>query len=133
MVNPADVERIEVVKSVQSAAIYGVRGGGGIIAIYTKMGNPYTSSNTEGTVYTLNGYSPAREFYVPRYEVASPAKPNPYLDKRVTLYWNPVVEPEERKAAFSFYNSAKAQKFLVVIEGISATGQPFVYRKVVGK
>jgi hypothetical protein len=133
MVSPASVERIEVLQNVESKAIYGMRGVYGVIAIYTRMGGPATPPSTEGTVYTLTGYSPTREFYVPKYEVAPPAKPNPYLDKRVTLYWNPVVEPEERKAAFSFFNSAKAQKFLVVIEGITATGQPFVYRKVVGK
>jgi hypothetical protein len=133
MVNPADVERIEVLKTVQSAAAYGIRGGGGVIAIYTRMGSPATPPSTEGTVYTLTGYSPTREFYVPRYETTPPAKPNPYLDKRVTLYWNPVVEPEEGKATFSFYNSAQAKRLLVIIEGITATGQPFVYRKLIGK
>jgi hypothetical protein len=97
------------------------------------MGSPATPPSTEGTVYTLTGYSPTREFYVPRYETTPPAKPNPYLDKRVTLYWNPVVEPEEGKKAFSFYNSGQAKRMLVVIEGITATGQPFVYRKLIGK
>jgi hypothetical protein len=133
MVNPADVERIEVLKTVQSAAAYGIRGAGGVFAIYNKMGNPATSSSNEGMVYTLTGYSPTREFYFPRYDAAPPAKSNPYLDKRVTLYWNPVVEPEEGNASFSFYNSGQVQRFLVIIEGITATGQPFVYRKVIGK
>jgi hypothetical protein len=133
MVSPASVDRIEILQNVESKAIYGMRGRYGVIAIYTRMGGPPSPPSTEGTVYTLTGYSPTREFYVPRYETAPPSKPNPYLDKRVTLYWNPVVEPEEGKASFSFYNSGQAQRFLIIIEGITATGQPFVYRKVVGK
>jgi len=38
LINPADVERIDVLKDAGSAAIYGVRGGNGVMLITTRRG-----------------------------------------------------------------------------------------------
>jgi outer membrane receptor protein involved in Fe transport len=37
--NPADVERIEVIRNPSGMALYGLRGGNGVIAIYTRRGS----------------------------------------------------------------------------------------------
>ncbi|MCU4157105.1 TonB-dependent receptor [Carboxylicivirga sp. A043] len=59
-VNMNDVESIEVLKDAASAAIYGSRGGNGVIMITTKSGK-------EGkTVFSVNSYAGIR--YTPKYE-----------------------------------------------------------------
>ncbi|MBK6620296.1 MAG: TonB-dependent receptor [Saprospirales bacterium] len=50
-VNPLDVESIEVLKDASAAAIYGNRGGNGVIIITTKKGN-----KRENAVISLNTY-----------------------------------------------------------------------------
>ena len=55
--NPADIERIEVLKDAASAAIYGSRGSNGVILITTKGG---TKGKTE---ITFDGYVGAKSSY----------------------------------------------------------------------
>jgi len=40
MVNPQDIESVEVLKDASSAAIYGSRGANGVILVTTKLGKP---------------------------------------------------------------------------------------------
>ncbi|MDR2813589.1 MAG: TonB-dependent receptor plug domain-containing protein [Prevotellaceae bacterium] len=84
------VDEVEVVKSAQ-AAIFGSRGGNGVILITTKSGfeQKYIQSMKFNikTVMPL-GYQKAKEFYAPRYET-SPQKRDDAPDLR-----NGVLEPK---------------------------------------
>ncbi len=75
-----DVEAIEVLKGA-STAIYGGRGGGGVIAILTKRGNPnydYAKDKALGTrIFIKSGYYKACQFYVPRYDTLQPSHSRP--------------------------------------------------------
>ncbi|WP_197062833.1 TonB-dependent receptor plug domain-containing protein [Hymenobacter sp. APR13] len=125
-VAPVTVERIEVLKGA-SAAIYGSRGAGGVIAVFTKRGNfnyDYSKEPAAGVaVRQLPAYHRAREFYAPRYEQASAAnRPDP---RATTLYWLPRLSvPASGTARFTFYTADQGGTFRVSAEGIGATGQP---------
>ncbi len=115
--SPYDVERIEVLKG-PSAAIYGVRGGNGVIAIFTRRGRFLIKGRLE---FEMLGYHKPREFYVPRYGTGFD---NLMEDNRSCLYWNPKVRTDsDGRAEVSFYNSEKTGRFYIVTEGISGSGQ----------
>jgi TonB-dependent SusC/RagA subfamily outer membrane receptor len=99
-----DVDRIDVLKG-PSAAIYGSRGGGGVISVLTKQGNEDFDWNQEAApgiiTFTKQGYYTARSFYSPRYDLDLPENLRP--DYRSTVYWNPTVITDERaKPRFRF-------------------------------
>ncbi|UYZ62699.1 TonB-dependent receptor plug domain-containing protein [Hymenobacter weizhouensis] len=117
-----DVERVEVLKGA-SAAIYGSRGGNGVIAIFTKQGNPdydYSKQPAAGVATRrLPAYYRAREFYAPRYERAS-SQPDP---RATTLFWAPTVQvPTSGQAQLTFYTADQAGTFRVAAEGLTPTG-----------
>lgn len=51
MINPQDIESIEVLKDASSAAIYGSRGASGVIIITTKLGKPGKTTISAGYEY----------------------------------------------------------------------------------
>jgi TonB-linked SusC/RagA family outer membrane protein len=53
MINPQDVESIEVLKDASSAAIYGSRGANGVILITTKLGKPGKTSVSANYEYGI--------------------------------------------------------------------------------
>ncbi len=123
-INIRDIETVEVLKSVSNTAIYGSRGGGGILVITTKTGK----SGTRETSYspwmaatTPRGFTESRLFYSPRYTTNIPDnKP----DLRTTVYWNPqVVSAKDGRAAFDFFTTDQSGNYRVVIEGINGNGQ----------
>ena len=115
--NPMDVERIEFLKG-PGAAIYGLRGANGVIAIFTRRGRFMIKGKLE---FDMLGYHKAREFYSPRYGTGFD---HLVPDYRSCLYWNPqVYTDKEGKTEISFYNSEKPGKYFIVIEGITAIGQ----------
>ncbi|WP_375433896.1 TonB-dependent receptor plug domain-containing protein [uncultured Hymenobacter sp.] len=122
-----DVESVEVLKG-PSAAIYGSRGGGGVIAIFTKRGNPdYDFSNDSPSPgiqpYTMPQYYQAREFYAPVYANSKNASVPDF--RSATLYWAPTVRTDANgQATLSFYTSEEAGPFRLTLEGISNTGTP---------
>ncbi|GGE99081.1 TonB-dependent receptor plug domain-containing protein [Hymenobacter cavernae] len=126
--SPTDVESIEVLKGA-SAAIYGSRGGGGVIAIYTKRGNPkydYSKDPIPPRMAYVRraGFYRAREFYVPQYDGSAKAPTRPDF-RSTTLYWNPRVSTDASGTAhLSFYCSDASGSFTVSMEGLSTTGTP---------
>lgn len=121
-ITPMDVESVEVLKSIGNTAIYGSRGGGGVLVITTKRGGGYTGSTfAPGIItYAPKGYHIVREFYSPKYD---PATPDNRTDLRSTVYWNPqVVTDVNGKAAFNYFNTDEAGTYRVVIEGIDMMG-----------
>ena len=65
-----DVEFIDVLKGPE-AAVFGSRGGGGAILVYTRRGQPnYQEERPTGLLsFTHPGYHKAKEFYSPQYDV----------------------------------------------------------------
>jgi TonB-dependent SusC/RagA subfamily outer membrane receptor len=132
-ISPQDVARIEILKGA-SASMYGVRGGNGVIAIYTRKGGsrPQGPSTVGLKSFVLTGFQYPREFYSPVYDVEKNENIKP--DHRATLYWNPLLFTDEQgKAKISFFNSDYANSMQVLIEGISASGKPFVYQLLIGR
>jgi len=129
-----DVERVDVLKGA-SAAIYGSRGGGGVISVLTKRGSPdydFLNEAAPGTlVAKLPGYSPVREFYAPRYDVK-----NEMADRRPdyhsTLFWSPMVRTgADGKATVSFFTSDAKTDLRIRVEGATPEGKPGVGQAIV--
>ena len=124
----SDVDRVDILKGA-SAAIYGSRGGGGVISVLTKRGAPdYDFSNdaTPGTLLAkLPGYAPVREFYSPQYDVQKPEHVQP--DYRATIFWAPMIQTNaEGKASVSFFTSDAGNPIRFRAEGITINGMPGV-------
>jgi len=132
--NPGDIERIEVLKNGGSTAIYGVRGGNGVIAFYTKRSRPgQASASTLASAQPLRLFgfpSVQREFYVPRYDL--PADPpmatdQSPIDRRDVLYWKPIVQTDRQgRAMLAFPTTDIVRTLRVVIQGVTTDGQPVV-------
>jgi TonB-dependent SusC/RagA subfamily outer membrane receptor len=131
--SPLDVARIEILKGA-STSMYGVRGGNGVIAIYTRKGaskDPQTATIGMKSM-KLPGFQYPRDFYSPVYDVKKdePARP----DQRATLYWAPLLYTDENgKVSVSFFNSDSATKMQVIIEGVSSSGAPVTFSTIIGK
>ena len=68
----------------------------------------------------------AREFYAPRYDVAT-ARANLPDPRRSTLYWNPLVRTNAAgQADVTFFTADATGQFRLGAEGVSAAGQPAV-------
>lgn len=121
--NANDIETIEVLRSVANTAIYGSRGGGGVLVITTKRGGSEVSYNNYAPgIVVLNpkGFAASREFYSPKYDNGTTTN---RADFRSTIFWSPqVVADKDGKAKFDFYNADEAGTYRIVIEGIDAFG-----------
>ena len=123
---PQDVESLEVLKGA-SASIYGSRGGNGVIAIFTKRGNPnydpatdpYATTPLGLASYALPRYYPTREFYQPPYQ--KPGAELPPNDARgATLFWAPrVLVDASGQATITFYCSDIGGAYCLSLEGMA--------------
>jgi TonB-dependent SusC/RagA subfamily outer membrane receptor len=121
---PMDVEAIDIFKGA-SAAIFGSRGGNGVISITTRRGevNRGTKSSFNFVSYAPIGYQKPIEYYSPIYD--TPELKNLGLpDYRTTIYWKPdLVISDDGNASFDFYTSDFPTTYSVVIEGLSVDGK----------
>ena len=126
-----DVESVEILKG-PSAAIYGSRGGNGVIAIFTKRGNPnydpatdpYAAAPIGMATYALPRYYPTREFYQPPYQQSGAQLP-PDDTRSATLFWAPqVVTDANGQATVTFYASDIGGEYRLSLEGLSTSGLP---------
>jgi TonB-dependent SusC/RagA subfamily outer membrane receptor len=119
-ITPFDIETIEVLKSISNTAIYGMRGGGGVLVITTKRGGGTAglSSFTPGIItFSPKGFYTARQFYSPKYDVATNTP-----DLRTTIYWTPHIATKEGKGMVSYYNADQPGTYRVVVEGADLDG-----------
>ncbi len=130
--SPGDIERVELLKNAGTAGIYGVRGGNGVIAFYTKRFRPDQVKNEEKKgmkAIQLIGYpSVQREFYVPRYATeAQPIALNDHIDRRDVLYWKPLMQTDgQGHCQIQFPISDVVRTIRVTVQGISMSGRPVV-------
>jgi TonB-dependent SusC/RagA subfamily outer membrane receptor len=116
-INVNDVDRVEILKG-PTAAIYGMRGANGVIAVYTKKGFYYKRGEIR---FKMLGYHTPKKFYSPKYEADT--ENNESEDLRKTVYWNPSVKTDKNgKAHISFYQSDIVDDFEIVIEGMDKNG-----------
>lgn len=121
-----DVESIDVLKG-PSAAIFGSRGGNGVISVLTKRGNAnydYSQDIVPGVLVTkIAGFHTPREFYAPKYGPTAPPAPNP--DFRSTIFWAPMLRTgPDGKASVSYYHSDAASPADIRVEVLSPGGLP---------
>ena len=117
-----DIESIEVLKSVDNTAIYGLRGSAGVLVINTKKGVPPSTTIVAKGFSTIvpQGFYPSRQFYSPKYDVPENKKA---IDLRSTIFWAPSVITETNgKASIEFFTADKPGTYKAVIEGIDLKG-----------
>ncbi|MFP9099056.1 TonB-dependent receptor plug domain-containing protein [Flavobacterium sp. RHBU_24] len=127
--NPQMIESLTVLKDAAATAIYGSRGGNGVIIITTKRGaggngillgkkRHYTFEEiNKDTSRKLN--IPAG-FYAPVYTTTETEQKT---DFRNCIYWNATVQTDTNgSAAFDYYNSDETATFTIWAEGTSYKG-----------
>ncbi len=119
----SDVEKIEVLKSPQNLAAFGVKGANGVIAIYTRRGEPNAGNTLNKSVIEnkIVGYSKYKQFYSPKYTPEDLHEKRPAL--KTLLYWNPEVTTKSGTAVLQFYSSSLSGKYFVFVEGIANDGK----------
>lgn len=122
VIDPNDVETIEVLKGVSHTAIYGIYGGGGVLIVTTKRGERNISAIrfAQGIAsFTPLGYYTSRKFYSPKYGVSTTSLP----DWRTTIFWAPnVLTNTAGKASVEFFTADKPGTYKAVIEGLDLNG-----------
>ncbi len=99
---------------------------GSVISIYTKSGNGLHAalrSKKQLDINTIPVFSKHKIYYTPTHDIDNSSD---YLnpDVRFPIYWNPqVISDTDGKASVSFYNSDNTGNFMIIIEGVSNTGQ----------
>ncbi|MEN9910200.1 MAG: hypothetical protein RLZZ540_3359 [Bacteroidota bacterium] len=128
VIQPSDVERIDIIRGAQATLFFGEEGERGIIAIYTKpnTGNKPKKAPIQSIKKEIEGFYTARVFYSPDPEI-----PNLELDKKAavrnTIYWNPYVHPDKTgNASVNYFNTKGETKVKVALEGITGSGIPVV-------
>jgi TonB-dependent SusC/RagA subfamily outer membrane receptor len=122
--NVNDVESIDVLKG-PGAAIFGSRGGNGVISIMTKRGNEnydYSKDIVPGVlVATIAGFDMPREFYAPAYKPGNLQGTTP--DYRSTIFWAPMLRTDKNgKAKVEFFNTDAVTNVEVRAEVLGFTG-----------
>ncbi|GAB3705018.1 hypothetical protein GCM10027592_36990 [Spirosoma flavus] len=128
--SPGDIERIEVLKNGGTSGIYGVRGGNGVIAFYSK-----STRSQQGVQKIKAGMVPVqfigypsvqREFYVPRYDTEATTNTiSGPVDYRDVLYWKPIMQTDSQgRSQLRFPLSDVVRTLRVVIQGVTADGRP---------
>lgn len=118
-----DIESIEVFKGA-NAAIFGSKGGNGVIAITLKEGVTIKASTPISLARIIPlGYQKPSQFYIPKYEVDSVMN-STQPDLRTTIYWNPkLVADSDGTLHVKFYTADKANNYSVILEGITNSGE----------
>lgn len=118
-----EIEKIEIFKGA-NAAIFGMRGGGGVIAFTLKKGVSSAKLASLSMVkYEPLGIQKPEQFYIPKYDIQSileDTKP----DFRTTIYWNPSLSSDSTGIAkVRFYTADQLNNYSVVLEGVSNEGE----------
>ncbi|MEJ0032844.1 MAG: TonB-dependent receptor plug domain-containing protein [Bacteroidota bacterium] len=116
------------------ATRYGARAAAGVIEIHTKTWknrDPNDPSFDKSRLQEIKwvGYSNTVAFASPDY--GTPVN-NDYYDSRATIYWSPSVTTNGKETAtVSFFAADTATRYRIVVEGVTATGEPVHAEKIV--
>ena len=132
-IDPENIASFNVLKGLAAATLYGTAGRNGVIVITTKNRShrydpkkrwrkdypktTYTIKNLNTYRNRINHHS-STYFYMPIYD--SEVIPEQRDDFRNTIYWNPVVQTNNKgEASFKFYTSDAVTSFKITAEGTS--------------
>lgn len=125
---PADVERIEIFKGTR-AAIFGVRGGTGVILAYSKM--PGYRGFSDARELVMLGYHTPGEFYSGPLNLSGSAESGEEGEMQ-TIFWEPDIKTGENGTFnFRFPVHSGMGRISLCIEGISQEGQPGFARLII--
>ncbi len=111
-VSPENVERVEIIKSSATNAIYGSRGANGVIAVYTKKGHKIVRGREE--THQL-GYHKPTKFYFSEIKY-----PKNFFS---TYFWSPEITTNSSKyVTIKFKLPENIKNYKVNIQGVSETG-----------
>lgn len=127
--NVQDIAQVDLLKSGANLAMFGSRGGNGVISIFTKRGEVTFRDNLMNVVvHQPLGYHHPAAFYSPRYDTAEMLH-NDTPDLRSTLYWNPSVKTDgEGRVVLDFYTAdTDNTSYSITIEGLTEEGKIIHY------
>jgi TonB-dependent SusC/RagA subfamily outer membrane receptor len=117
-----EIDRVEVLKG-PSAAIYGMRGANGVIAIYTKRGQFMKRGVVE---FEMLGYSTPRNFYQPKY------LPENEPESNYTVYWQPMILTDSTGTARVLLDKPSVKgDYRFTVEGVSYLGHVGVLNEII--
>ncbi len=125
-IDPSTVEFIEVLTGPE-AAMYGVRGGNGVIIVNTRSRMLPDDANKINGIRNLvvNGFHVPENFEQRDYSVKE-IRNTKIPDTRTLLFWNgDGLTDNEGKANISFYAADAATTYTVTVTGITASGVRF--------
>ena len=120
----SDIDVVEVLKNPSEVSIFGMRGMGGVVSIFTKKGgaSDYSDKYIPGTIAEkLAGYATNRVFYSPGYSKKNINSPKP--DHRIVQFWEPNIFTEKGNASVTFFSSDDISRYKVYVEGITSEGR----------
>lgn len=128
-ISSLSIRDVAMIKVFSNGGLSG--GAGGSLAIYTKRGSSYSNNGVEHKTVLVEGFTPTKEFFSPNYD--SITDNDIKIDERTTIYWNPffITNAANKSIDFSFYNSDKAKKMKIVIEGFLEDGKLLHIEKIV--
>ena len=103
-----------------------------VLAIYTKQADDLKNHGvTYLNSFLYPGYSVTKTFSSPDYSKADKIN----QDFRTTLFWEPnmILDGSTNEFKIHFYNSDVAQKFKIVLEGITDDGRLVHFEKIIGQ
>ena len=119
---PSQIEYIEVLTG-SDAAMYGTRGGNGVIIVKTSNQLRENKSTKEGQTIVASGFYKEQNFYEPPYDSYA-VRDASFVDNRATIYWNgQVITDDAGKATVSFYTADLKNDYNVTVQGITEKGE----------
>nr|WP_294790900.1 carboxypeptidase-like regulatory domain-containing protein [uncultured Mucilaginibacter sp.] len=134
-IDPKTVESVEVFLSDGVSSINRMSGTNGVVVVNSKKIERVQMSKDQiaaalddlmpansGVKVKPKGFSAARTFYSPRYDVSKDSAIGG--DLRTTIYWNPRVNTDAAigAATFNFFNADGKGSYRAIIEGFDADG-----------
>jgi outer membrane receptor protein involved in Fe transport len=120
-----------VVLGGSDAAIYGARGGNGVIVVTTSAGGNKSAPDDKGIekkIYSKS-YLESSPFPEPDYSKRNKNK-TISSDYRPTIYWNgSTLTNKEGQAIYNFYTADGASVYTVTVTGVTAKGN-LIYTQV---
>jgi hypothetical protein len=123
--SPFLIDRIDILKTGGSTAIFGMEGSNGVISLITKTSGRLTEYKPEGHTVNIkiSGYNEPRIFYSPKHSVITDKIFQP--DLRTTLFWKPYIRLGNNSYQFiNYFNADNSANIRVVVEGITTDGIP---------